>query len=252
MGKIEMKQDLTRGARAGIPIALGYLSVSFTFGLVAVSSGLTPLQACLISMTCLTSAGQFAGLDIMVMGGSFFEMAFAQFIINLRYSLMSISLSQKADDTFSFPVRLLASFGVTDEIFAVSMAKNKTISKYYMAGIIGTAYLGWAGGTFAGALMGNILPGIVVDALGIAIYGMFLAIIIPPAREDGKILRVILIAVFISVLIKYTPGLDRISSGFSIIICAVLSAGGCAWFDCTGKHGGKGSDTLVDADLGRK
>ena len=239
-----MKQDLTRGARAGIPIALGYLSVSFTFGLVAVSSGLTPLQACLISMTCLTSAGQFAGLDIMVMSGGFFEMALAQFIINLRYSLMSISLSQKADDSFSLPARFLVSFGVTDEIFAVSMAKNRSISKYYMAGIIGTAYMGWAGGTLAGALMGNILPGIVVDALGIAIYGMFLAIIIPPAREDGKILRVIIIAVSISVLIKYMPGLQRISSGFSIILCAVISAGGCAWFETRKKQGERVRGTM--------
>ncbi|MBR1742845.1 MAG: AzlC family ABC transporter permease, partial [Lachnospiraceae bacterium] len=188
-----MNQDLRRGARAGVPIALGYLSVSFTFGLVAVSAGLAPLQACLISMTCLTSAGQFAGLDIMVLRGGLIEMALAQLIINLRYSLMTISLSQKTDDTFSFPVRLLTSFGVTDEIFAVSMAKNETISKHYMAGIIGVAYLGWAFGTLAGALFGNILPGVVVDALGIAIYGMFLAIIIPPAREDRKLLRVILI-----------------------------------------------------------
>lgn len=226
-----MKQDFIRGARAGIPIALGYLSVSFTFGLAAVASGMTPLQACLISMTCLTSAGQFAGMDIMVMGGGFLEMALTQFIINLRYSLMSISLSQKADHTFSIPVRFLASFGITDEIFAVSMAKNKTISKYYMAGIIITSYLGWAGGTFLGAILGNILPGMVVDALGIAIYGMFLAIIIPPARTDKKILRVLLIAVFMSVLLKYMPVVNRISSGFSIILCAVISAGGCAWFD---------------------
>ena len=234
-----MNQDFKRGAKAGVPIALGYVSVSFTFGLVAVSAGMTPLQACLISMTCLTSAGQFAGLDIMVLSGGLIEMALAQFIINLRYSLMSISLSQKTDDTFSLPVRLLVSFGVTDEIFAVSMAKNDTISKRYMAGIIGVAYFGWSLGTLTGALMGNVLPEVVVAALGIAIYGMFLAIIIPPAREDRKILRVILIAVFVRILLDVIPVLKEISSGFAIIICSVIAAGGCAWFDTKNQKGEK-------------
>lgn len=225
-----MKQDLFRGAKDGVPIALGYLSVSFTFGLMAVAAGLSPLQACLISMTCVTSAGQFAGLDIMVLKGSLIEMALAQFVINLRYSLMSISLSQKTDDSFRMPVRFFTAFGITDEVFAVSMAQNKTISRYYMAGIIGTAYSGWAAGTLIGSLMGNILPQMVVEALGIAIYGMFLAIIIPPAREDKRILKVIGIAVGISVLLTYAPVLKKISSGFSIIICAVAASGMGAFF----------------------
>lgn len=225
-----MKKIFLKGCHDGIPIALGYLSVSFTFGLMAVSVGMTPLQAVLISMTNLTSAGQFAGLELMASGGMLLEMALVQFIINLRYSLMSISLSQKTDRSFTIPVRLLAAIGITDEVFAVSYANNREINKWYMAGIIIVPYFGWAGGTLIGALVGTSLPEIVINSLGIAIYGMFLAIIIPPARKNSGILKVVIIAVVIRVILFYTPVLNKISSGFAIIICAVVASGIGAFF----------------------
>lgn len=217
-------KDFKQGIQDGIPIALGYVSVSFTFGLMAVAAGMNWWQAILISMTNLTSAGQFAGLDIMMAGGSLVEMALTQFIINLRYALMSLSLSQKVDKSMDMLNRLAASFGITDEIFAVAMNRKKEVSNHYMYGLIAIPYIGWAGGTAMGALLGGILPEIVGNALGIAIYGMFLAIIIPQARDDAPCLKVILIAVAMSCCFKWIPGLNRLSSGFVIIICAVTSS----------------------------
>lgn len=217
-------KEIKKGMHDGIPIALGYISVSFTFGLMAVSAGMTWWQAVIISMANVTSAGQFAGLDIMIASGGMIEMALTQFIINLRYALMSISLSQKLDKSFTLLSRLATGFGVTDEIFAVSVSRNKSVSKYYMAGLIAVPYVGWAAGTAAGAILGGILPDMVKAALGIAIYGMFLAIIIPQARDDSRCLKVILIAVILSCCFKWVPVINKLSSGFVIIICAVIAS----------------------------
>lgn len=222
-------KDLKRGLRDGIPIALGYLSVSFTFGLMAVEAGLTWWQAVLISMTNLTSAGQFAGLDIIAASGTWVEMALTQGVINIRYSLMSLSLSQKVDSRFGTGARLVLGAGITDEIFAVAASRLESVSKKYFLGLIIFPYIGWAGGTLTGALMGGVLPVIVRSALGIAIYGMFLAIIIPQARDDSRFLKVILIAVALSCIFRYVPGINRLSSGFSIIICAIVASALGAW-----------------------
>jgi len=222
--KINYVKDFKKGLHDGIPIALGYLSVSFTFGLMGTASGLAWWQTLLISMTNLTSAGQFAGLEIMVAAGGLVEMALTQFVINLRYALMSVSLSQKTDNTFSLLVRLITGFGVTDEIFAVAASRNKTISRYYMAGLIIMPYIGWASGTAAGALLGSVLPDVVTNVLGIAIYGMFMAIIIPQARDNSHCLIVIIIAAILSCCFKWVPILKNISSGFVIIICAVIAS----------------------------
>lgn len=222
-------RDFKQGLQAGIPIAMGYVPVSFTFGLMAVSVGMTWWQALLISVSNLTSAGQFAGLDIMVAGGSLIEMALTEFVINLRYALMSLSLSQKVDKTVDLCNRFLVSFGVTDEIFAIAMSRKTAVSKYYMYGLITLPFLGWQAGTLMGALLGSVLPAILSSALGIAIYGMFLAIIIPQAREDAACLKVILIAVILSCCFRWIPGLNQLSSGFVIILCAVAASAVGAW-----------------------
>ncbi|MCR4717610.1 MAG: AzlC family ABC transporter permease [Lachnospiraceae bacterium] len=213
-----------KGLNDGIAIALGYLSVSFTFGLIAVSGGLSPIQATLISLLCLTSAGQFAGLDIMIAGGSLIELALSQLIINLRYSLMSISLSQKADESLTIPNRLLVGYGITDEIFAVAMSKNKTVGKVYMAGLIFLPVLGWTLGTFLGAVIGSVIPPLLSESLGIAIYAMFLAIIIPPAKEEVGIVVVLIVAIVLSCIIYYTPISKVITSGFKVIIVGILAS----------------------------
>ena len=200
-GKSEKQNDIKRGLRDGIPIALGYLSVSFAFGIMAVSEGLTAWQAILISVANVTSAGQFAGVEIMTVCGGLVEMALTQLVINIRYALMSLSLAQKVDSTFKKPTRMAVSFCVTDEIFAVSVSRNKTISKYYMLGIISVSYVGWIAGTAFGAVLGGVLPAVISDALGIAIYGMFLAIILPAARDDSRYLKLFFESFFFLLLI---------------------------------------------------
>lgn len=219
------ENSLRQGMIDGIPIALGYLSVSFSFGILASKGGLPVWVAVLISMTNLTSAGQFAGLDLILSGGSLIEMALTQLIINLRYALMSLSLSQKLDSSVRLPDRLIISFGNTDEVFAVASSKSGDVGRRYLYGLISLPYVGWALGTFLGAAAGQILPAIAVSALGIALYGMFVAIIIPPAKKYRPVLKVIIASVALSCIIYWTPLSTYISSGFSIILCALLGAG---------------------------
>lgn len=218
------EDNFINGFKDGIPIGLGYLSVSFAFGIFAVKSGLKIWQTILISMTNVTSAGQLAGVPIIAGALPFIEMALTQLIINLRYSLMSISLSQKMDSGIKTIDRFLIAFFVTDEIFAVSSAKADSIGKHYMYGLAVAPYLGWASGTALGAAAGNILPAMVTNALGIAIYGMFIAIIIPVAKKSKPVMGVIITACTISILFHYVPLLTKVSGGFVIIISAVVSS----------------------------
>ena len=219
-----MKADFRRGIRHGIPIALGYVSVSFAFGMKAVASGLTVIQAVLISMTNLTSAGQVAALPLMAGGAALTEMALTQLTINLRYALMSLSLSRKLDGTMGTLQRMIFSFANTDEIFAVASSQPGKVGKAYLYGLIITPWFGWSLGTLLGAAAGTLLPEFIRNALGIALYGMFLAIILPPAREQKSVRAVVLMAVALSLCFHYVPGLKSISSGFAIIICAVAAA----------------------------
>lgn len=222
-------REWKQGIKDGIPIALGYLSVSFTFGLMAAEAGVSWWQAVLISAVNLTSAGQFAGLDIMVAGGAFVEMALTQLVINLRYALMSLSLSQKLDKRFGTGSRLGLGFFMTDEIFGVAASRKRKITRSYFLGLGMLPMAGWTFGTMAGALLGGVLPPIVQSALGVAIYGMFLAIIIPQARDDMRYCKVIVIAAALACAFHYLPGWNRVSSGFAIILCSVLAAAVGAW-----------------------
>lgn len=225
-----MKQFL-QGIKDGSAIGIGYLSVSFTFGLAAVSSGLFWWQALLVSMVNMTSAGQFAGITVMASVGSYLEMAVSQLVINLRYALMSISLSQKVNSQFQTGKKLILGFANTDEIFAVAMSREGEVGSCYFSGLALLPYLGWSLGTLAGAVCGNILPRQLSDALGLAIYGMFIAIVVPAAKKDSRILKMVIVAVLLSCCIYYIPIFQNISEGFAIIICAVAaSAVGAAFF----------------------
>ncbi len=216
------KKEFKEGMRDGIPIALGYLAVSFTFGMMAVKDHIGILQAVIISLTNVTSAGQFAGLDIIVAGGSLIEMALTQLIINLRYSLMSISLSQKLQKGTGTGKRLLLAYSVTDEIFGVSAARKGKLNIFYSYGAIAVAVPGWVLGTALGAISGSIMPAFLMSAFSVAIYGMFLAIIIPPAKENKAVLGVVLAAMALASAFAYVPGMKKISSGFAIIIVTLL------------------------------
>ncbi len=212
------------GLRDGIPIGLGYLSVSFGFGIAVVAAGLSPLIALLISMTNETSAGQKAGLDLIIAASPLIEMALTQLIINVRYSLMAISLSQRLDKSFTTPWRLLLSFSITDEIFAVASTKRERVGVRYFSGLSAAPYIGWVLGTLLGALAGSILPPVVRNSLGLMLYGMFIAIIIPPARRERGVLFAVCVAVGLSCILCYVPLFAFISGGFALIISAVVGA----------------------------
>lgn len=211
-----------KGLMQGIGIALGYLSVSFSFGILAMQSGLTVWQAVLISVTNLTSAGQVAGVGLIAAAAAPLELFLAELVINIRYALMSLALSQKTDSAFSFPHRLLASFGITDEIFAVASIQKEPLKPAFMYGITLIAFLGWTFGTWLGAAAGTLLPEKLTNALGIALYGMFLAIILPPARKSKGILAVMIFAAACSVLLKVT--MKWMSGGFALIIASLAAA----------------------------
>lgn len=217
-----MNPSFKRGLRNGIPIALGYLSVAFGFGIMATRAGLTVTQAVILSASNMTSAGQVAGVSIIAAGGTYWEMALTQLVINLRYALMSLSLSQKLDSSFHTPQRMIASFGITDEIFALSSMEMNPVKPWYMYGLILISCFGWSFGTFLGAAAGSLLPQVLSDAMGIMLYGMFLAVVIPPARAHRSVMVAALLAAACSIVCYYF--LSFLSSGFAVIITSVVAA----------------------------
>lgn len=219
------KESFLKGIQDGIPIALGYFAVSFTFGIMGVSGGLGIWQTTLISLTNLTSAGQFAGLGIILAGGSYFEMMLTQLIINLRYCLMAFSISQKLRRDETWLHKFGVAFGITDEIFGVSVLQQGKVSAFYNYGAMCVAIPGWTIGTLIGAISGDVLPEMLVSALSIAIYGMFLAVIIPPAKKSRAVFLVVLAAMAVSSVFATVPVLKQVSSGFVIIITTLLVAG---------------------------
>ena len=227
-----MNGQFAKGLRHGIPIMLGYLSVAFGFGSLAVENGFAPWVATLISATIVTSAGQASGVLTIAAGGTLLavvlQLLITQFVINLRYSLMAISLSQKLDPSFTTPHRLAAGFGITDEIFAVAYAQPTPVTPAYMYGLIAVSWLGWVTGTALGAAAGQLLPDMVADAMGILLYGMFIAIVVPPARKEKRVLFVVLAAAGLSVLFRFA--LPVIPSSLAVVISAVVAAALGAWW----------------------
>ncbi|MCM1105509.1 MAG: AzlC family ABC transporter permease [Blautia sp.] len=216
-------KNFMRGVTAGLPIGLGYLSVSFTFGIMAVSAGLSWWQATLVSMCTVTSAGQFAGLTTMLSPGQYVQMLIAQITINIRYSFMSISLSQKTDTGFRGIWRWIFGFMMTDEIFAVASQEDR-VSRSFFAGLSLLPYLGWSVGTLVGALLGNVLPDRLMSALGIAIYSMFVAIVIPEMKKSRPVVFAVVIASLCRCGFTYIPLLGHVSDGIAITVCAVAAA----------------------------
>ena len=216
------RKDFLRGLKDGLPICLGYFSVSMAFGLTAVLAGVPIWGAVLISLSNLTSAGQFAGTTLLVAGGNMLELAVTTLVINIRYFLMSLSVSQKVDRDMTLGQRLAISFGITDEIFAVSVQQPGSLKAVYMAGLILGPVLGWTLGTLTGAVATSFMPPMITNAMGIALYAMFIAIVLPPAREEKSVMVTVLLAVAASCLFTVLPVLKELSSGWAIIIITVL------------------------------
>lgn len=213
------------GIKRGIPIAIGYIPVSFTFGLMAVSGGLPAWLAIFISFSNLTSAGQFAGTNLILANASLLEITLTTFVINIRYMLMSLSLSQKIETKTKLWERLIFAFGITDETFTVASLEEGKLSASYMMGLILAPIVGWSLGTTLGALICSALPVSLSNAMGIALYGMFIAIIVPPAKKSKAVILIVLLAVGVVVIMKYISIFAVISSGFRVIIATVLAAG---------------------------
>ena len=213
-----------KGIKDGIPIALGYLSVSFAFGVTAVSLGVPKFIALLISATNLTSAGQLAGVAVIAVLGSVFEIILTQLVINARYFLMSLTLTQKLDKKFTLLDRLLCAVGITDEIFAVAVLNSKPVTRNYLLGLMTLPYLGWTLGTLLGAVLGGVLPTIIVSALNIALYAMFIAIVVPTAMQNTKVLLVIFISISISCVFTFVPQLSTVNAGMVYVISAVVAS----------------------------
>ena len=219
-----MKGHFTEGLRDGVPIALGYLSVSFSIGIMVLASGMDVFQGAFMSLTNVTSAGQFAGITVIASGGTLLELILTQLIINLRYALMSLSLSQKLPEKMPLWQRFVIAFANTDEIFAVAMGHAKSLTFSYMVGLQSLPILGWVSGTVLGAVAGQILPTAVSSALSVALYGMFIAIVIPAAAKLRPVLWVAALAAVFGCVIYYVPVFSGISAGMSIIICTILAS----------------------------
>lgn len=211
-----------RGMRDGIPIALGYFAVAFALGIEAKQAGLTAFEALLLAGTTNASAGGYAAFKIIGEGGSYLLMAITQLVVNIRYLLMSASLSQKFAPQTSIFHRSLVAFDITDEIFGISIAEEGYLNPFYSYGAMIISIPGWASGAFFGVIMGNVLPPSVVTALSVALYGMFLAIIIPPARKDKVIGFLVVISMALSFVFEKLSFLGETMQSFKVIILTVL------------------------------
>lgn len=216
------------GVQTGLPVGMGYFSVSFGFGAMAAAQGLKALDATLISITNLTSAGQFAGLTLIVAGATLWEMVLTQLVINSRYALMSLALSQRMGERIGLLPRLLIAFFNTDEIFALAMARVEPLTVPFLLGLGTLPLIGWTLGTLCGALAGSVLPVSIRAALGVMLYGMFIAIVVPPAKREARILAAVVLALILSSLFAWVPALKTVSAGISIVICTVAAVAVCA------------------------
>ena len=221
-------KDYTAGMKAGMPVCIGYFSVSFGFGAMAVAQGLSIWHAILISATNLTSAGQFAGLTVIAAGAALIEMILTQLVINSRYALMSLALGPRFGPNVGTGKRLVAAFFNTDEIFALGMAREGKLTASYFVGAGTVAAIGWVGGTALGAFAGSVLPLAVRAALGVMLYGMFIAIVVPQTRQEKPILLSVALALVFSCLFSWVPVLKNVSAGLAIVICTVAAAAICA------------------------
>ena len=221
-------KDYTAGMKAGMPVCIGYFSVSFGFGAMAVAQGLSIWHAILISATNLTSAGQFAGLTVIAAGAALIEMILTQLVINSRYALMSLALGPRFGPNVGTGKRLVAAFFNTDEIFALGMARERKLTASYFVGAGTVAAIGWVGGTALGAFAGSVLPLAVRAALGVMLYGMIIAIVVPQTRQEKPILLSVALALVFSCLVSWVPVLKNVSAGLAIVICTVAAAAICA------------------------
>lgn len=219
------KNAFINGIRDGIPIALGYFSVAFSLGIVAKKAGLNPFQGFLSSMLNHASAGEYAEFTVIMANAPYLEMAFVILVTNIRYLLMSCALSQKFNSDTSYVHRFLVGFGITDEIFGISIGRSGALNPFYNYGAMAIALPGWSAGTAVGIIAGSILPASVVSALSVALYGMFIAIIIPASKTNKIVGGVVIISFLTSFTVSKISLFDHMSDSMKISLLTVLIAG---------------------------
>lgn len=221
---LENKEWYKQGLHDGVPIGLGYFAVAFTLGIVAKNAGLTAIQTFLATALTNASAGGYAGFTAIAENSTYIDIALTMLIVNARYLLMSAALSQKLAPNTPLKHRMLVAFDVTDEIFGISVAVNGTLNPYYNYGAMTVSIPCWATGAMMGVLMGNILPQNLVSALSVGLYGMFLAIVIPPARKNKIIAGIVILSMILSFLFTKIPFISGMSSGIRVIVLTVVIA----------------------------
>lgn len=231
MHKTDNRKFFREGMIAGVPIALGYLAVSFSLGIAAKNAQLTPFQSFLTSFFCMASAGEYAGFSVIAAGGTFLEIALITLIANARYLLMSCALSQRMNPRTSLVHRMLMAFGITDELFGIAIAQPGYLNPWFSYGALLVAVPGWSIGTALGTIAGNLLPSRLVSAFSVALYGMFLATIIPPAKKNRVIAVLIVLCFAASFAASYLPVISELSEGTrTILLTVILSAGAAIFF----------------------
>jgi 4-azaleucine resistance transporter AzlC len=231
------KAEFQAGQKHGIPIALGYLAVSFALGIAMANAGINALQGFVMSFLNLASAGEYAATQVIATNGSYLQMAVITLIANARYLLMSCAISQKFSPDTPMIHRFFVGYGITDEHFALSITRGEYLDPFYMYGAMSLSVPGWAVGTALGIIMGNVLPARIVSALSVALYGMFLAIIIPPAKKRTAILIIVVTGFLASWLCGILPWVSSLSSGTRTIVLTLLIAGTAAALKPIGEDG---------------
>ena len=226
--ELSNRQWYARGLKAGVPIGLGYLAVAFTLGIAAKNAGLTAFQATLTSFLINAYAGEFVGFTLIGAGASYLEVAIMELVANARYLLMSFSLSQKLSPRTGIGHRMLIGWYVTDEVFGVSISAPGHLNPFYTYGAISLACPGWAIGTCLGVIVGNILPASLVSALSVGLYGMFIAIFVPPSKTSKVIGGLVLVSMALSFAFNRIPAFDAVSSGIKTIILTVAISAAAA------------------------
>ena len=224
------KNAFKNGLRDGIPIALGYFAVAFSLGIVAKKAGLNPFQGFISSILNHASAGEYAEFTVIIANAPYIEMAFVILITNIRYLLMSCALSQRFAPDSSLLHRIFVGFGITDEIFGISIARAGSLNPYYNYGAMAIALPSWATGTALGIIAGNILPTSVVSALSVALYGMFVAIIVPAAKSNRIVAGTIITSFVVSFIVSKISLFDNMSDSMKISLLTILIAGAAALF----------------------
>lgn len=226
--KPTVRTELAKGIRDGVPIGLGYFAVAFALGITAKNAGLTPVGSFLMSILCNASAGEYAGLTVIAAKAGLLEMVLITFIASARYLLMSAAMSQRMDPNGRAVHRFVQSFYITDEFFAILMARPGYLSPFYHYGAVLVASPCWALGTALGCVAGDVMPTRLVSALSVALFGMFLAVIIPPARRDRVIAGLVLVCFGASFAMSRLPAVSALSEGTRTIILTVALASAAA------------------------